>query len=162
MPYDWSKISPLNPSLATTGTDVVISGHGSYEFNGETQVPAGFELWVMAPPGGSISDPLGGALEHGDTITKIAVASQQSATLNAVPITKYAAGKAAPNYVLHAPRNLNLRPGGPHVIGVEENTKLSDLWTRVQTFARPQQTTRVFWAACSAIAGAKNQVVVHC
>jgi hypothetical protein len=161
MPFNWSDISPLSPPLKTTGEDVILSGHGSFEFNGETQVPAGVELWVLAPPGGSISDDLGGALESMEVIHKLGVVSPTTHSLSPIPPTRYVAGKSAPNYTLHPPRGIVVKPGGPHIIGSEKDTNLADLWARVQPFVKAGKTTRVFWAACSALSGAKNKVVIH-
>jgi hypothetical protein len=37
-------------------------------------------------------------------------------------------------YVLQAPNGITLKPGGPHVLGVTQDTYLSDLWQRVKPF----------------------------
>ncbi|MDA8231757.1 MAG: hypothetical protein M0006_10500 [Magnetospirillum sp.] len=161
MPIDWSQISVLDPILRTTPDDVVISGHGSYEFDGETAVPAGFELWVPGPPGSTLTDALGGALEHCDPITKLAIRSRTTDSLSPVQPTIYRARANAPDYRLHSPRGITIRPGGPHIIGVEGDDTLSALWARVQPFAKAGRTIRVFWAACTAITGARNQTVLH-
>lgn len=158
-----NDVSNLSTPIQTTSADVIISGHGAYTHSGETTVPDGFELWVLGPPGASISDPLGGALESGTRITKLGIQSPTTHEWSPVVPTVYAAGTKAPDYSLYAPRGLQLKPGGPHLIGVEGSSgqKLSTLWARVQPFAKPGKKVRVFWAACSAIAGAKNQVVCH-
>jgi hypothetical protein len=57
------------------------------------------------------------------------------------------AGKNAPNYVLHPPTGLALKPGVPHMLGVAE---------AVRTFHRPGKVTRCFWCACAAIHEATN------
>jgi hypothetical protein len=63
-------------------------------------------------------------------------------------------------YVLQAPNGITLKPGGPHVLGVTQDTYLSDLWQRVKPFLQQGKTIRCFWAACTAIDGASNPVVV--
>jgi hypothetical protein len=52
--------------IQATKDDVVLSGHGAVDVGtGETAIPGGFELVVLAPPGASISDRLGGLIERG-------------------------------------------------------------------------------------------------
>lgn len=139
--------------------DVVLSGHGEVEIGGgETTVPGGFELVVMAPPGASISDRLGGMIERGEKIKNLKLPTGAGGMANFDPVV-YPAGKKAPNYVLHPPRGLALKPGVPHMLGVEEATTLEKLWDRVKVFARPGKVTRVYWCACAAMDGAKNQMV---
>ncbi|GEM_PF-6902870 len=156
MPYDFSSVSALSAPLQTTGNDVILSGHGKYDLRGETTVPAGIELWVLAPPGSLLSDATGGALEHMDRITKLAVVSPKTKGLSPVAPTRYAAGSKAPNYMISAPRGLDLRPGGPHILGVEANTYLDALWTRVAPFVKQDRITRVFWACCTELKGQEN------
>ena len=50
-------------------------------------------------------------------------------------------------------RNIEIAGMGalPHIIGVEADTHLSDLWQRVTPFIKPNETVRVIWAACSTI-----------
>lgn len=153
MPYDFSSISPLSMPIQTTGNDVVLSGHGLYDLSGETIIPAGVELWVLAPPGSLLSDATGGALEHMDRITKLAVVSPKTKALSPVTPTRYAAGSKAPNYTLTAPRGLDVRPNGPHILGVESRTYLDALWARVQVFVKPGAKVRVFWACCAELKG---------
>jgi hypothetical protein len=146
-------------TIQATKDDVVLSGHGSVEIGGgETTVPVGFELVVLAPPGASISDRLGGMIERGEKVKKLSLPTGSGGKVDFQPII-YAAGKNAPNYVLHPPRDLALRPGVPHMIGVEAATPLSDLWPRILVFTRQGETTRCFWCACAAISGAQNQMV---
>jgi hypothetical protein len=71
----------------------------------------------------------------------------------------YPAGKKAPNYVLHPPRGLALRPGVPHMLGVETAIPLDQLWDRVKTFTRAGKVTRPYRSACAAMEGAKNQMM---
>ena len=145
--------------IQATKDDVVLSGHGSVELGtGETSVPGGFELVVLAPPGASISDRLGGMIESGKSVSKLKLATGTGGMVEFQPVV-YAAGKSCPNYVLHAPRGLALRPGVPHMLGVEKATPLSELWARVRTFSRDGKVTRVYWCACAALDGAKNQMV---
>jgi hypothetical protein len=156
------SVGSLARPIQATRDDVVISGHGAYTFSGETIVPQGFELWVLGPPGSSISDALGGALEAGERIRTLALRSPRTQEWIPVTPTLYRAGERAPDYVLHPPRGLVLQPGVPHLIGIEgHDQRLSDLWSRIRPLARPGKTVRVFWAACSAIQGARNPMVVH-
>lgn len=146
-------------TIQATKNDVVLSGHGSVEVGtGETTVPGGFELVVLAPPGASISDRLGGMIERGEKVKKLKLPTGTGSMIDFKPVV-YKAGQRAPNYVLHPPRGLALRPGVPHMLGVETATTLNDLWARVITFHRPGKTTRCFWCACAALDGAQNQMV---
>ena len=56
MTLDWSHVRKLKHPIQTTGLDVIFSGHGTFEYTGETIVPEGFEFWVLAPPGATIAD----------------------------------------------------------------------------------------------------------
>jgi hypothetical protein len=125
---------------------------------GETTVPGGSGLVVLAPSGDSIPDRLGGMMERGEKVGKLKLPTGNGGMVDFAPVV-YPAGKTAPNYVLHPPRGLKLRPGGPHMLGVEEATTLEKRWERVKVFNRPGKVTRVFWCACAAIDGAKNQMV---
>ena len=146
-------------SIQATKDDVVLSGHGEVELgSGETTVPGGFELVVLAPPGASISDHLGGMIERGETVKQLKIPTGKGGPVSFEPIV-YPAGKKAPNYVLHPPRGLALKPGVPHMLGVEAATPLDKLWERVKVFTRAGKVTRVYWCACAAIEGAKNQMV---
>lgn len=166
----WNGIPPLSTPIKTKENDIVLSGHGSYEFDGETRVPPKFELWILAPPGASISDRLGGALESGEKITKLALLSPKKKLVEVKP-TIYKANTMAPNYTLSTPIGLKLKPksGGPYIIGAHPNQKLSKLWPRIEHLGnlirlkkgQPNMTIRVFWAACSYISGNKNYVVIH-
>ena len=146
-------------TIQATKDDVVLSGHGSVEIGGgETTVPGGFELVVLAPPGASISDRLGGLIERGEKVKKLKLPTGASGMIDFKPMT-YPAGKKAPNYVLHPPRGLALKPGVPHMLGVEAATTLEKLWDRVKVFSRPGKVTKVYWCACAAMDGAQNQMV---
>jgi hypothetical protein len=146
-------------SIQATKNDVVLSGHGSVEIGGgETVVPGGFELVVLAPPGASISDRLGGMIERGEKVKQFKLPTGASGAIDFKPVV-YKAGQKAPNYVLHPPRGLVLKPGVPHMIGVEAETSLEELWKRVKVFSRPGKVTKVFWCACAAMDGAQNQMV---
>src|SRR5512134_923786 len=124
-------------SIQATKDDVVLSGHGEVELGGgETTVPGGFELVVLAPPGASISDRLGGMIERGEMVKKLKLPTGAGSLIDFEPMV-YPAGKKAPNYVLHPPRGLALNPGVPHMLGVEAATPLEKLWDRVKVFTRP-------------------------
>jgi hypothetical protein len=145
--------------IQATKDDVVLSGHGSVEIGaGETTVPGGFELVVLAPPGASISDRLGGMIERGEKVKGLRLPTGRGGLIGFEPVV-YPAGKNAPNYVLHPPVGLALRPGVPHMLGVAKATSLSELWARVRTFHRPGKVTRCYWCACAAMDGAQNQMV---
>ncbi len=141
-----------------TKNDVVLSGHGSVELGtGETTVPGGFELVVLAPPGASITDRLGGMVERGKKVKGLKLSTGSSGWIPFEPKV-YKAGRACPNFVLYAPTGLTLRPGVPHMLGVSQPTPLSDLWQRVSLFRRNGKTTRVYWCACASITSG----VKHC
>jgi hypothetical protein len=160
MALDWTNVKILNRPLQTTGNDVIFSGHGRLSTTGTTTVPPQMELWVLAPPGATIADETGQDLENMMRITQLGIKNPGSDVLiNDTPIV-YTAGMQPPNYVLSAPRGIHITPGGPHVIGVEEDTRLSDLWVRAQPFMRPGKVLRCFWAACTAMRGAKNPVIL--
>ena len=145
--------------IQATKDDVVLSGHGAVDVGtGETAIPGGFELVVLAPPGASISDRLGGMIERGEKVNKLKLPTRASGNIDFDPIV-YSAGKMAPNYVLYPPTGLVLKPGVPHMIGVAKATPLSELWVRIKVFYRTGQVTRCFWCACAAIQGATNPTV---
>jgi Putative adhesin Stv domain len=99
--------------IQATKDDVVLSGHGAVDVGtGETAIPGGFELVVLAPPGASISDRLGGMIERGEKVNKLKLPTRASGNIDFDPIV-YSAGKMAPNYVLYPPTGLVLKPGGP-------------------------------------------------
>jgi len=161
MAYDWSKVPPLSPPLQTTGNDAIFSGHGALtNTTATTTVPPGVEMWFLSPPGASIADPTGQALENMTKITKLGLLNPGSTVLIPAPPTRYAAGQQVPDYTLYAPNGLVLKPGGPHLLGVTQATLLSALWPRLAPFIKPGQTLRCFWAACTEILGAKNPIVV--
>ncbi len=161
MTYDFSNIPNLKNPVKTTPDDAIFSGHGSLDVDGseETTVPEGMEIWFLAPPGASISDHLGQALEAMKTIDKLAIVSPQNDDLTSTQPQVYKSGQKLPDYELHEPSGLKLKPNGPHILGVSEATSLSALWERVKPFVKPDQTVRCFWAACTAIDGASNPVV---
>jgi hypothetical protein len=161
MALDWKNVKDLKPALQTTINDVILSGHGALTNIGVTTVPANMELWVLAPPGASIADATGQALENMTKITRLGIKNPGNDVLITDTPIVYTAGKEVPDYVLQAPRGIVINPAGPHVIGVEKDTNLSALWVRVAPFIKQGMTVRVFWAACTAMAGAKNQVVVY-
>lgn len=161
MTLDWQNVNNLASPIQTTGDDVIFSGHGAYRYDGETTVPAGVEFWLLAPPGASIADSTGQALEDMKKISMLGIKKTgDDILINNTPIV-YSAGSLVPNYVLQAPRGIVIKPGGPHILGVESDTKLSDLWIRVQPFIKSGKTIRCYWAACTAITGATNPVVLY-
>ena len=58
------------------------------------------------------------------------------------------------------PRNLKIAGMGvvPHIIGVEANTHLHDLWQRLKPFLQPNRKIRVIWGACSSIGSSDPSV----
>lgn len=163
MSLNWQYVSKLVPPIQTTEDDVVLSGHGSLSLNeqGETLVPEGVELWLLSPPGASIADATGQALENTTLITKLGMKSPGNDVLSNTTPIRYTQGQSVPDYTLHPPRGIVLKPGGPHLLGVEQATPLSALWPRVVVFVKPGRTTKVWWAACTAIDGASNPVVLY-
>jgi hypothetical protein len=160
MTLDWSKVVPLAKPIQTSATDVVCSGHGAFTFKGETTVPAGVEFCVLAPPGASLADSAGQAIESGARITKVGLKNQGSDVLiNNTPIIK-TAGQQVPNYILQAPDGIIIKPGVAHLIVVGQDTTLEILWPRILAFAKPGVTLRCFWAACTVLDGATNPVVL--
>jgi hypothetical protein len=160
MALDWNNVKQLNPPIQTTGEDVILSGHGALVGGGATVVPAGVEFWVLAPPGASIADETGQALENTLKLTQLGIKNPHSEILVNNTPNFYKTGAEVPDYTLYPPRGIVIDPNGPHVIGVEKETLLSELWERVQPFIKPGKTIRVYWAACTAMAGAKNPVVI--
>lgn len=161
MSLNWKNVRPLEHPLQTTPQDVILSGHGALKKVGMTLVPLGVELWVLAPPGASIADSTGQALENMTKITKLGLKIPNSVMLITDTPVVYTAGQQVPDYTLQAPRGIHINPLGPHVIGVEKDTLLSELWIRVAPFIRAGKTLRCFWAACTAMDGATNPVVLY-
>lgn len=50
MTIGWDEIIPFPQTLKIGIDDVIMSSYGSYEFDGDTTVSAGFELWILGPP----------------------------------------------------------------------------------------------------------------
>ena len=155
----------LATPIQTTADDVVISGHGGLAYDvQQTLVPVGFELWVMGPPGSAISENLGRMLESGAVINKLGICMTTGATgqpivaednawIQAQPKI-YAAGGMAPDYTVGPPdQGLVIQESPARIIGVVMDTRLSELWPRLQMYAVDNETIRVFWAACSSIYG---------
>lgn len=161
MSYNWNGVQPLSNPIQTNGNDVILSGHGAFNFNGMTIVPQGIEFWSLAPPAASIADSLGQALENRTMINYLGIINSGNNTVMTTQPFIYKAGMSVPNYTLYPPDGLKIAPGGPHIIGVASQQSLNNLWANVQPFVKPGQTIRVFWAACTAVAGAKNQVVIY-
>jgi hypothetical protein len=162
MPLDWSKVALLNPPLQTTVHDAIFSGHGTLSPappTGTTTVPPNVEIWFLSPPAASIDDAAGQALENMALIKQLGIKNPGSDQLITVTPIRYTAGHQVPNYTLQAPTGIVLKPGGPHLLGVVVDTTLSDLWARLAPLVKPGVTLRCFWAACTSVAGAKNQVV---
>ena len=162
MSYDWSKVPALAKPIQTTMNDVILSGHGALPLAPAfTNVPPGVEFIVIPPVGSSMSDVLGQALENCTLISYLGLKNTGSNVLIPVQPNIYTAGSTVPDYVLSFPNGLKLDPNGPHLLGVTANTTLSNLWLRVTPFIQPGKTIRVYWAACTAITGAKNPVIVY-
>lgn len=147
-------------TIQATAKDVVFSGHGKVVLNGETMVPAGFKLVLLSPPGASISDDLGGKLESGAKINGLEIVSPKTHSKSPTQTIVYNAGESAPNLVLQNPDKLKLKPGVPHMIGTFENIELNHLWQRAEQFLEPGKTITCYWAACTALSGASNPVVI--
>ena len=162
--YNWKNVKALPTAIKAVAADVVLSGHGGLpadKLAASTIVPPGIEFWVLCPPGGSIADETGQALENGKTLSMLGILNPGSDTLSNCTATVYKEGASAPDYVLSPPRGISIQPGVPHLLGVEADTPLSQLWLRVSAFVKKGQTIRCFWAACTAIDGATNPVVLY-
>lgn len=143
-------------SLQATKNDWVISGHGSTStttYPIETRVPDHIRFVLLAPPGVFLSNRLGQALERGDKIGALLL--RQRGVCHAHDARIYEPGQVAPNLTLHfiSPRAIGT-PTVPHVIGVSEDTRLSDLWQRI--IATTPEPIKVYWAACNNIDGDGN------
>lgn len=149
--------------IQTTSDDVVFSGHGSSlpAAGKVTRVPAGVEFYLLAPPGASITNRLGQALERGERITSLFIKSKITNQFSPHRYSVYTSDTGdVPNMVLHPPRGLDMSGQiVPHVIGVEKSTDLHDLWTRAKPFIDPRGTTRIFWAACSSMRHGRSPCV---
>jgi hypothetical protein len=116
----------------------VFSGHGSYEIgSGIITIPEGTNLTVYSKFGGTISDPLGNAIETGGDLSKV-----YSRT--------YSPGDRMPNYTLHPPDGLSIK-GTPTT--VLESKPLSDL-------LQPEMG-ECHWAACTWNPKAANSEVMY-
>ena len=142
--------------------DFILSGHGHVELATglqETLVPSGVEFVVLAPPAASISNALGKDLEEGLAIEALKVRTA-TGSFSPTHAFRYPAGSKAPNYVLSPPNGLDLGSGPATLVTVGAKTALKDLWSRVKVGA-PGTTIRCFWAACTALEEAGNQIVVN-
>jgi hypothetical protein len=149
--------------IQTVRDDVVFSGHGSTlpAAGKVTRVPAGVEFYLLAPPGAGITNRLGQALERGERITELYIRSSVTKQFSPHRHAVYTSATGdVPNMALQPPRGLDISGNiVPHVIGVERNTDLHDLWARARPFIDPRGTTRVFWAECSSIKAGGNPCV---
>ena len=149
--------------IQTTSDDIVFSGHGSSlpAAGKVTRVPAGVEFYLLAPPGAGITNRLGQALERGERITTLYIQSKVTREFSPHRYAVYTSETGdIPNMVLHPPRGLEISGEiVPHLIGVERETDLHDLWARAKPFIKPRAITRVFWAACSSLKPGGNPCV---
>ncbi|MCE2517094.1 MAG: hypothetical protein J4F41_04515 [Alphaproteobacteria bacterium] len=142
--------------IQTTPLDVVVSGHGSVDLNdnGTTKTPVGVEFILLAPPGAVITDHLGGKLEKGEYIDQLYLNNSSGHILPHEP-ARYTQRQVIPNLVLHPPRDLQLGSGVPHMIGVEVETPIRDIFPRLEPFRSESlkhgQVLKVYFAACSAL-----------
>jgi hypothetical protein len=148
------------PLIKATKDDVVFSGHGAIEqVQGNTTVPKGVKLVVLAPPAASVSNDLCQAVEFGSAISSLLIVSPKTKETSPTNPVIYQAGSSCPNYVLSPIDPGWLKAGVPHLMGVTQKTPLSDLWSRVEQFIKDGKTITVYWAACTALGGATNPVV---
>ena len=149
------------PPIQATKDDVVFSGHGAIEAGqGNTTVPKGVKFVVLAPPAASVSNDLCQAVENGSAISGLLIVSPTTKEKSPTNPLIYQAGSSCPNYVLHPINPGWLKPRVPHLMGVTQKTPLSDLWNRVTPFIKDGKTITVYWAACTALGGATNPVVI--
>ena len=135
--------------IQAAGHDIAISGHGEVViYGGETEVPRGLELVVLAPPGASISDALGRAIEDGKKVEYLELSAHHG-RVRFEP-TVYRAGQKCPNYRVKPPLGLRLGTGGPTKVTVSSHTELRKVWDLVRKEVDPRRTlTRVFFLCCA-------------
>jgi hypothetical protein len=148
--------------IQATGNDVLCSGHGAIESQSvDTIVPAGVQLVVLAPPAASVANSLASKLESGQPIYGLEIISPQTGLPSPTQPLIYNPGQAAPNYILYPIDGSWLQPGVAHILGVSEATTLEQLWPRITAFVKPNVIISCYWAACTALQGASNPVVVE-
>lgn len=148
--------------IQATSNDVLCSGHGAIQIqSGETLVPAGVRLVILAPPAASVANSLASKLESGAVINKLEIVSPQTGQKSPTQPIIYDAGKQAPNYILYPIDGSWLQPGVAHIVGVSQATTLDQLWPRITAFVKPGTTINCYWAACTALQGATNAIVVE-
>lgn len=140
----------------TTTDDLILSGHGATlpDEHRETRLPVGVEFVMFGPPGTSITDNLGQMLEGGTYISNMFYISPKTGDRSPItPTILTSASGPIPNLSLSAPRDIEVGGMGvvPHIIGVEADTHLDDLWQRVKPFIKENKTLRVIWGACSSL-----------
>ncbi|MBD2499262.1 putative adhesin [Anabaena azotica] len=158
-----SRLSTALPLIKATKDDFVCSGHGAMpqkNIGKEIRVPDGVRLVVLAPPAASVSNDLCQGVESGNAIPGLKILSPTTGDYSPTQPVTYEAGSSCPNYSLYPIDGSWLKPGLPHLITVENETSLQDLWSRITPFTKPGKIINVYWAACTALSGAKNQVVV--
>lgn len=138
----------------TTSEDVIFSGHGGTLPNKGhvTRVPYDVEFILFGPPGTSLSDELGQKLEGGIYISTLFIISPNTHERTPITPTIYTSKSGAiPNLILSDPRKLQVGGQGvvPHIVGVEGEAHLHDLWERLRPFIKKGKTLRVIWGACS-------------
>lgn len=148
----------------TTRNDVVFSGHGSNLPRDAklTRVPPEVEFITFGPPGSVMTENLGQLQKGGQAITKIFIISPVTNEKTYIQATSYKFESGdIPNLALWPPRDLEIAGKGavPHIIVVEAETHLADLWPRLRPFRKRGQTLRVIWSACAALDQNSNQLV---
>ncbi|NEP13852.1 MAG: hypothetical protein F6K14_27355 [Symploca sp. SIO2C1] len=148
--------------IQAISNDVLCSGHGSVELGkGETVVPQGIRFVVLAPPAASVANSLASKLESGAVINGLEILSPKTGEKIPTQPIIYDEGKNVPNYILHPIDGSWLKPGVAHIVGVAQATPLAELWPRITIFTIPNKTIDCFWAACTALKGATNPVVIE-
>jgi hypothetical protein len=158
MNLNWKNVRPYAFPIQTTKDDLIFNGHGAYQSDGDTTtVPDRVELWLLAPIGASISYDTGWALANMKKISRLDIKNPGFDILfDNMPMI-YPAGSKAPNLILPPDRRITIKPFSPAVLGVKEDTKLSELWK----FIKPDKTIRCYWAACSDPEDTEYAVVYH-
>ncbi len=88
--------------IQATLNDVLCSGHGAITTqSGETTVPAGVRLIVLAPPAASVANSLASKLESGAAINTLEIVSPQTGQKSPTQPIIYDEGKKVPNYLLY-------------------------------------------------------------
>ena len=148
--------------IQAASIDVLCVGSGAIQVEeGESFVPSGIRLIILAPLEASVAKSLAIKLDSGVSINALEIVIPETKQKTPVKPLIYEEGAKVPNYLLYPIDGSWFKPGIINFIGVAKATTLAELWPRITIFTIPNKTINCFWAPCRALKGAKNPIVIE-